>query len=146
MPRDVKHTRDDDKHGKDKPSTLQKKPIVIWTPLLHDQFLVPIDTLGIESKNVLGLPQGCFQPSRHATWQPLSQSLASKMVKTSLAKMARPWEFAQSTATRVRGVKNPRQGESVWDAESDVVGTKAYGATLRCLKQRPRAHTMRAPP
>ncbi|KAK9147719.1 hypothetical protein Scep_006476 [Stephania cephalantha] len=50
MPRDVKHPRDDDhKHGKDnKPSTSQKKPRVVWTPLLHDQFLEAIDTLGIE--------------------------------------------------------------------------------------------------
>ncbi|KAK9143539.1 hypothetical protein Syun_012939 [Stephania yunnanensis] len=50
MPRDIKHPRDDDhKHGKDnKPSTSQKKPRVVWTPLLHDQFLEAIDTLGIE--------------------------------------------------------------------------------------------------
>ncbi|KAK9103440.1 hypothetical protein Sjap_020694 [Stephania japonica] len=39
MPRDIKHPRGDDKHGKDKPSMLQKKPRVVWTPLLHDQFM-----------------------------------------------------------------------------------------------------------
>ncbi|KAK9102910.1 hypothetical protein Sjap_020164 [Stephania japonica] len=48
--RDVKHPRDDNKHGKDKPSMLQKKPRVVWTPLLHDQLLEAICNLGIESK------------------------------------------------------------------------------------------------